>query len=79
MAKAFCNKRVMSELLGYSHHTLKAIRLRGEWIKGIHFICPNPRVIRYNRELCIDWLANINDPAKHQKAIEKYLSDSQEE
>lgn len=77
MAYTFCNKHVMSELLGYSPHTLKTFRQKGDWIEGVHFIRPNPRVVRYNRELCRDWLVNINDPAKHQKAIEKYLSDFQ--
>ncbi len=74
MRYTFCNKKTMAKLLGYSHYTLKSIRQRGTWLQDIHFTRPNTRVIRYNRELCLDWLANIGDPAAHQKAIDEYLS-----
>lgn len=76
MGYNFCNKHLLAEKLGYSAHTLKAIRLRGDWIEGIHFVRPqgNSRVIRYNLELCLNWLANQANPAAHQAAIECYLS-----
>ena len=74
MSNTFCSKNSMAEQLGYSPYTLKAIRQRRDWLEGLHFVRPNSRVIRYNRELCLDWLANINDPEAHQKAIDKYGS-----
>ena len=76
MHSTFCNKHVLAEKLGYSPHTLKAIRQRGEWIEGIHYVKPkgNSRVIRYNLELCLNWLANQNNPDAHKKVVESYLS-----
>ncbi|WP_435023298.1 hypothetical protein [Nostoc sp. CALU 1950] len=75
MSFIFCNKHVLAQRLGYSPHTLKAIRQRGDWLEGIHYIRPNgnSRVIRYNLEICLNWLANQNNPNAHQRAIERYL------
>lgn len=69
----FCNKHTLSERTGYSPHTLKKLRQRGDWIEGIHFVRDNSRVVRYNLNLCLDWLANRGDPHAHQQAIEAYL------
>lgn len=70
----FCNKRTLAERTGYSTHTLKKLRQRGDWIEGIHYIRQNSRVVRYNLNLCLDWLANRQNPQFHQRAIEDYLS-----
>jgi hypothetical protein len=73
MAFHFCNKKVMAQKIGYSHHTLRTFRERGDWIEGIHYERVNSRTIRYNTELCSNWLANQHNPKAHQKAIEQYL------
>lgn len=75
MSYTFCTKNILAQKLGFSPHTLKAIRKRGDWIEGVHFVRPegNSRVIRYNLELCINWLANQSNPKAHQREIEEYL------
>lgn len=73
MKYSFCNKRVLAQSLGCSHHTIKAFRQRGDLIEGIHYIRENSRTIRYNLELCLNWLANRHNPAAHRRAIEQYL------
>lgn len=70
----FCNKRTLAERTGYSPHTLKKLRQRGDWIEGIHYVRENSRVVRYNLSLCLDWLANRGNSQAHQRAIEAYLS-----
>ena len=71
---SFCSKRVLANRIGYSPHTLKAIRHRGDWIEGIHYVRQNSRTILYNLELCLNWLANQATPSAHQRAIECYLA-----
>lgn len=75
MSFTFCNKHVLAQRLGYSPHTLKAIRQRGDWLEGIHYIRPNgnSRVIRYNLDLCLNWFANQSNPNAHHREIERYL------
>lgn len=68
----FCTKHTIAERTGYSPHTLKKIRQRGEWIEGIHYVRKNSRVIRYNLGLCLDWFANQDNPQAHRRAIEIY-------
>lgn len=70
----FSNKKVLAKIIGCSVHTLKAFRLRGDWIEGVHYTRINSRSILYNLPLCIDWIANRNNPLAHQQAIEKYLA-----
>ncbi|MBW4490240.1 MAG: excisionase family protein [Trichocoleus desertorum ATA4-8-CV12] len=81
MSFSFCNKHVLAQRLGYSHHTLKTIRQRGDWIEGVHYVRPNAnsRVIRYNLELCLHWLANQHNIEAHRKEIERYLMSLQGE
>ncbi|BAY61183.1 hypothetical protein NIES22_12440 [Calothrix brevissima NIES-22] len=71
---SFCNKNILAQHIGYSSHTLKAIRQRGEWIEGIHYVRENSRTIRYNLALCLNWLANKHNPDAHQKEIARYLA-----
>ncbi len=67
------NKHSASALLDISVHTLKSYRIL-HWQSGIHYQYLNSRTIRYNRELIIDWLANISYPEAHQRAIQAYLA-----
>ena len=74
MKYSFCGKRVLASRLGYSPHTLKAIRRRGDWVESIHYVRQNSRTILYNLELCLNWVANQSNPNAHQWAIECYLT-----
>ena len=67
------NKHSASALLEISVHTLKTYRIL-HWQSGIHYQHLNSRTIRYNRELIIDWMANISYPEAHQRAIQAYLA-----
>ena len=67
------NKHSASALLDISVHTLKSYRIL-YWQSGIHYQYLNSRTIRYNRELIIDWMANISYPEAHQRAIQAYLA-----
>lgn len=78
MKFSFCNKRVLAQNLGCSHHTVKSLRQRGDLIEEIHYIRENSRTIRYNLELCLNWLANRHNPGAHQKAIDQYLASLEE-
>lgn len=70
----FCTKQVLAEHIGYSPHTIKAIRQRGDWQEGIHYVKQNSRSIRYNLELCLNWLATRHNPSAHEKEILRYLA-----
>lgn len=75
----FLNKRDMAGKVGLSCHTLRRYRERGDWLEGIHFIRVNQNTILYNAELVLNWFANRQNPAAHQRAIEKYLGSLDEE
>lgn len=74
----FCTKRELAVLLGFSPHTLKSIRKKF-WSEGVHFVAPTARTVRYHRRLCIHWLATRNSPEIHQKAIEDYLRELEQD
>ena len=73
MEYPFCKKSEIASFLGYSPHTLKVLRRREDWLEGIHYVRLNSRTIRYNRELCLNWLANRDEPDLHQQAIDQYV------
>jgi hypothetical protein len=68
----FIGPREAADLIGYSYHSLKKLR-RNQFQNGIHFVVLGPRKIVYNAGLLIDWIANFNDPALHQIAVQNYL------
>ncbi|NHC34303.1 hypothetical protein QH73_0006460 [Scytonema millei VB511283] len=68
------DKYLTAKIVGISPHTVKTYRER-YWQAGIHYVRCNSRMIRYNQELIIDWVANrSNSPECHQRAIEAYLA-----
>jgi len=69
---SWINKHRAALLLDISEHTLKNYR-KLHWLPGIHFQYLNPKTIRYNRLLIIDWLVNISYPEIHQRAIQTFL------
>jgi hypothetical protein len=70
----FVSKQVASQLTGLSAETLKKYRLEGKLQKEIHWISINPRVVKYNIVLILDWMQNHNsNPQGHLRAIENYL------
>lgn len=72
MEVRFCSKRELAIALGFSPHTIKTFRQK-YWQEGVHFVRLNSRTIRYNKTLCIDWLATGNFPGLHPKRIENCL------
>ncbi|MEP0925363.1 excisionase family protein [Leptolyngbya sp. ST-U4] len=70
----FVTKHEIAELTGFSEETLKRYRLSGKLIEGVHWIRVNPRVVRYNATLVMDWIQNLHAPQSHQQAIAHYLS-----
>lgn len=72
MVTQFLGKREAERLTGLSHETLKKYRLNGILTEGIHWIRINPRVVRYNAMLLLDFLQNRNDRNAHQRAIGNY-------
>ena len=71
---AWLNKSDAATLIGLSPHTLRRYRERGEWIEGIHYSKIAQNHVVYNEPMILDWVANRNNPAAHQRAIEKYLA-----
>jgi len=69
----FANKHEIAELTGLSHETLKRYRLDQKWIEGIHWVRLNPRTVRYNVRLILDWMQNAHNPKSHIRAIETYI------
>jgi hypothetical protein len=69
------NKQVAQEMTGLSASSLKRYRLEGLLQKDIHWVVINPRVIRYNITLVLDWMQNKDsNPQGHIKAIKNYLA-----
>lgn len=58
------------ELLKVSRSTLER-RMKG-WVKGAHY-WREGRLLRFDRELLVDWQRNRNDEAAHQRAIDARL------
>lgn len=73
MIEIYGSHRDVAKLFCASIHTVK--RYRKELMQeGIHYMYLNKRKIIYNLELIQDLIQNANDPAAHQRAIERYLS-----
>jgi hypothetical protein len=70
----FVTKQVASQMTGLSAETLKKYRLQGKLQQDIHWIAINPRVVKYNIVLILDWMQNHNNPQGHLIAIENYLA-----
>jgi hypothetical protein len=68
------NKTRLATIVGLSPHTFRRYRERGYWQKGIHFVKVNQDTVLYNKELVLDWLANRDNPAQHQRKIDQYLA-----
>jgi hypothetical protein len=70
----FCDKARASEATGLSLDQLKTYRLEGLLRRGIHWVEINPRTVRFNLPLLLDWVATRANPAAHDAAIEAYLA-----
>jgi hypothetical protein len=73
----FVNKQGACQYLKLSEATLKRYRLQGLLIEGIHWVRLNSRCIRYNLDLLQDWMRNRHNPEAHQRTIEVYLANLQ--
>jgi len=70
------NQDGLTKLFGLTSDQIRSLRLdpTSGWREGIHFTRPSQRAVLYNTELIHDWLANVNDPVAHSRAIDAYLS-----
>jgi hypothetical protein len=80
MDAVFVKTRVAAAIIGLDPDTLKTWR-ENELLektpclrRGIHFVKPSPTLTLYNRELLIDFIANIETPEHHERAIECFLA-----
>jgi hypothetical protein len=70
----FCNHKKALEILAVSESTLKRLRKTGALIEGTHYVRMGDRVLKYNRALLEDWLANQGNPQAHDRAIAAYFA-----
>jgi phage terminase Nu1 subunit (DNA packaging protein) len=73
MRSKFVTKTQLAEEIGLSSHTFRRYRERGEWQQDVHYVKLRQNVVLYNLNLCLDWVANRNNPVAHQRAIRQYL------
>jgi Putative excisionase (DUF1233) len=71
--RKFVTKTQLSEEIGLSAHTFRRYRERGLWLQGVHYSKINQNTVLYNLQLCLDWVANRNNPIAHQRTITLYL------
>jgi len=64
--------RQMATALAMSPTTIR--KYKREMIEGVHFVKPNSRLVRYRKELVLDFFQNYNDPIAHQAAIDQFLA-----
>lgn len=75
----FVNTRTMKALLGVSESTLKFWRLGyngrpPKLIEGVHWVKAGERNTLFHKALMMDYLANLANPERHQRAIDAYLA-----
>ncbi len=76
----FISTKEAATLLGVSKTKLKVWRLgkKGEaeprLIENVHWIPMGERKVLFHRELMIDFVANLNRPKVHERAVMAYLA-----
>jgi hypothetical protein len=70
----FVNCENLCAETGLNKYQVKAMRMSGRLIKGIHVQYVAPRALVYNLPLILDLIANSHDELAHQRAINVYLS-----
>lgn len=71
----FLTSRDLAVVLAVSQDTVKLWQ-RQHWQQGLHYVkLTEGRTggVRYNRELCVNWLKNIHDPGAHAAFCATYL------
>ena len=66
--------RDLSKVVPYGKTRVRDLIKQGQWRENLHFVTDLSGDRIYNLTLIADWIANINDPAAHQRACELYLS-----
>lgn len=70
----FVNCENLCAETGLNKYQVKAMRMSGKFIKGVHVQYVAPRALVYNLPLILDLIANSHDELAHQRAINAYLS-----
>jgi hypothetical protein len=64
----------MRKVVGYGKSKCQQLVRDEVWREGLHYVTDPCGERLYNLTLLQDWVANINDPATHQKACELYYA-----
>jgi hypothetical protein len=65
---------VVSATFDRSRYTFQDWRNKGKLLEGVHWVRVGRTSILYNLPLLEDYIANLGDPAAHQRAIDNYLA-----
>lgn len=68
----FVNTKTLCAETGLNPTQLKLWRAQGRLIRGVHVQYVTPRALLYNLPLCLDLIANTENPAAHQRAIHAF-------
>jgi hypothetical protein len=66
--------RDLKQVVPYGKSKVSDLIKAGAWRQGLHFVIDDAGDRLYNLDLIADWVANINDPVAHERAIEAYLN-----
>ncbi|NEQ98245.1 MAG: hypothetical protein F6K30_16255 [Cyanothece sp. SIO2G6] len=73
----FSDPKTLMKLMSVSRDFLLQRRENCDWIEGVHWFYLDPKQpksgCRYVTALCLDWLANRDDPEAHKAVLERYL------
>lgn len=66
--------RDLVQVCPYKKSKIQSLIKEGRWCEGLHFVTDEAGDRLYNLDLIADWIANLNDPVAHGRAIELYLA-----
>lgn len=66
----FCD---LKQVVPYGKTKVQDLVDRQVWREGLHYVTEPSGFRLYNLSLIADWVANMNDPAAHDRACEMYL------
>jgi phosphotransacetylase len=70
----YITKKVAIALISFGESTLKHWRQTNRLIEGVHYVKNGATDIRYDREMLLDFVQNLNDASSHNKAIEARIA-----
>ena len=75
-SSVYLKGRDAAHLLGIKPRTLKEWRSKGLLQRNVHYYKPSTKSVLYHRALLLDFIANIERPEEHERAIEQFLGRS---